>query len=189
MTELEPDDLRWAESFGARWGVEYPDPMASTAEISHAAAEAANTPLNQAAVAHQKRVLGVDENAQLTSEQAAAGAPYLMALAEVVLREVQWAIWWRRDQIKRDGNDPGPKYLTYRPKPGFREFLEAVGPTTGGRINLTPEGGQPRNAHLPTETEIETAEPENAQVTTPAASDDIETTRTPFWRRWKRRDD
>lgn len=131
VTELEPDDLRWAEEFGARWGATFSRPSAAQREISRDFTEACNPPLNARTVAHLKGLLGVTDDDELTDEQLASGRPYLMAMAEIALREVQWALWWRRDLMSRGSNDPGLKYLERRSNPKFRTFLEGFGPLGG----------------------------------------------------------
>lgn len=77
----------------------------------------------------------------ISDAQARAAAPYLTALAEVVLREMQWALYWRRHKLDRGEPDPGLDYLTLRAEPNFRDYLEATGPTTEGRVRTTTADG------------------------------------------------
>lgn len=128
MTELDPEDLSWAEASGARWGATYASPLDPAEDISSALGDDAHLPMNAQAIAHQKRFLGIPQHVELTDSQAKAAAPYLEQLALVVLREVQWAVWWRREKQNRGEPDPGVSYLTLRSEPIFREYLEKVGP-------------------------------------------------------------
>ncbi|WP_136025512.1 MULTISPECIES: restriction endonuclease [unclassified Microbacterium] len=141
MTELDPQDLSWAEDFGARWGASYRTPQDSVEDISRALSESADGPLNAQAIAHQKRALGVSDHVELTETEARAAVPYLTALAEVVLREMQWALYWRRRTLDRGEPDPGINYLSLRAEATFRDYLEATGPTTDGRVRTTATDG------------------------------------------------
>ncbi|UPL17496.1 restriction endonuclease [Microbacterium aurugineum] len=141
MTELDHQDIVWAENFGAHWGATYPTPQGSVEDISRAFGDAVDGPLNALAIAHQKRFLGIADHVELTDAQARAAAPYLTALADVVLREMQWALYWRRQKLDRGESDPGIGYLTLRAEPTFRDYLAATGPTTEGRVRTTTTDG------------------------------------------------
>lgn len=147
VTELDPDDLRWAEAFGARWGATYSAPQAAAEVISQALGEAANEQLNARAIAHQKQVLGLPEETELTDAQARSAAPYMIALADTVLREMQWAMWWRRQKLQRGDPDPGVDYLTLRSEPTFLAYIEKMGPTAG-RVTTTTSDGV-RHTNIP----------------------------------------
>jgi len=141
VRELEVDDRHWAEDFGARWGANYPHLHESNQELSRAFREAADEPLNERAIAHQKRVLGIPPEIELNTAQAAAAVPYLSALADAMLREMQWALWWRRQRVARGEVDSGVDYMVLRAEPNFRSYLERYGPSTAGRVLVVGEDG------------------------------------------------
>ncbi|MCT1396656.1 restriction endonuclease [Microbacterium sp. p3-SID338] len=146
VNELEPEDLAWAEDFGARWGATFPTLYASNEVISQSLKDSSHAPTNERTIAHQKRLLGIPANIELSTAQASAGGPYLLALTAVIVREVQWALYWRRQVSERGEPDPRVDYLTLRAEPHFLRYLEQTGPAAPVVAVTTADGTRFTNA-------------------------------------------
>lgn len=142
MTDLDPTDEEGAENLGIQWGAGWPKLWATNEEISLEFGDYANDHLNEIAVEHGKRVHGVREHDELTDAQAAGELPYLQALAQVALREMQWALYWRRESVREGDDDPGDEYPKIRRRPQMRQILEGWGPGVTGRTRITGNDGR-----------------------------------------------
>lgn len=137
MTDLDPLDEDEAELLGIEFGAGWGDLDATAEEMSRALADYSNDPLNRIAVAHGKRQFDLAEFDELTDAQAATQLPYLQALGRVVLREFQWAIYWRRECVRDGDPDPGVGYVELRRLPQVQRLLEEYGPDSLDRVQVT----------------------------------------------------
>ena len=137
MTALEPLDENEAERLGIEFGAAWGDLGATPEAMSRALAEYSNDKLNAIAVEHGKRQFGVAEADELSDAQASTQLPYLEALGYVVLREFQWAIYWRRECVKAGEPDPGAGYADERRLPQVQRLLEEFGPNPAGGVAVT----------------------------------------------------